>query len=49
MAILLEKKLKLEMAPFYNGSQSKKLQPKLSLDEQLNICARAFLNSSVKV
>ena len=36
-------KLKLEMAPFYNGSQSKKLQPKMSLDERIDICARGFI------
>ena len=37
------------MAPFYNGSQSKKLQPNISLDGQLDICARALLNNLVKV
>ena len=42
-------KLKLEMAPFYNSSQSKKLQPKMSLDERLDICARDLLNNSLQV
>ena len=43
-----KKKLKLEMAPFYNSSQSKKLQPNMSLDERLDICARALLNNLLK-
>ena len=43
-----KKKLKLEMAPFYNGSQSKKLQPNMSLDDPLDICARALLNNLLK-
>ena len=30
------------MAPVYNNSQSKKLQPNMSLDERLDICARAL-------
>lgn len=38
-AIVLEKKLK----------QSKKLIPYMSLDERLNICARALLNNLLKV
>ena len=38
-AIVLEKKLK----------QSKKLIPYMSLDERLNICARALLNNFLKV
>ena len=38
-AIVLEKKLK----------QSKKLIPYISLDERLNICARALLNNLLKV
>ena len=42
-------KLKLEMAPFYNSSQSKKLQPNLSLDERIDICARALLNDLLQV
>ena len=33
------------MAPFYNSSQSKKLQPNVSLDERLDICARALLSN----
>ena len=41
-------KLQLEMAPFYNSSQSKKLQPNMSLDERLGICARALLNNLLK-
>ena len=44
-----QEKLKLEMAPFYNSSQSKKLQPKMSLDERLDICTRALLNNSLQV
>ena len=48
-AILCEKKLKLETAPFYNSSQSKKMQPKMSLDERRDICARALLNNLLKV
>ena len=32
------------MAPFYDNSQSKKLQPNVSLDGRLDICARALLN-----
>ena len=43
------KKLKLEMAKFYNSSQSKKLQPNVSLDERLDICARALLNNVFRV
>ena len=43
------KKLKLEMAPFYNSSQSKKLQPNMSVDERLDICARALLNNLLQV
>ena len=43
------KKLKLEMAPFYDSSQSKKLQPNMSLDERLDICARALLNNLLQV
>ena len=46
---LARKKAKLEMAPFYNSTQSKKLQPKMSLDERLDICARALLNNSSQV
>ena len=42
-------KLKLEMAPFYNSSQSKKLQPDMSLDERLDICTRALLNYLLQV
>ena len=42
-------KLTLEMALIYNNSQSKKLLPKMSLDERLNICARALLNSFLKI
>ena len=42
-------KIKLAMAPFNNSSQSKKLQPNMSLDERLDICARALLNNSLKV
>ena len=42
------KKLKLNMAPFYNSNQSKKLQPNMSLDERLHICARV-LNNFLKV
>ena len=41
--------LKLEMAPFYNSSQSKKLQPNMSLDERIDICARALLNNLLQV
>ena len=43
------KKLKLEMAPFYNSCQSKKLQQSVSLDERLDICARALLNNLIRV
>ena len=43
------KKLTLEMALIYNNSQSKKLLPKMSLDERLNICARALLNNLLKI
>ena len=43
------KKLKLEMAPFYKSSQSKKLQANISLDERLDICARALLNNLLQV
>ena len=42
-------KLKSEMAPFYNSSQSKKLQPNMSLDERLDFCARALLNNLLQV
>ena len=42
-------KLKLEMASFNNSSQSKKLQPNMSLDERLDICARALLNNLLQV
>ena len=31
------------MAPFYNSSQSKKLQPNVSLDERLDICDPGFV------
>ena len=41
--------LKLEMAPFYNSSQSKKLQPNMSLDERIDICARDLLNNLLQV
>ena len=37
------------MAPFYNSSQSKKLQPNVSLDERLDICDRALLNNLFRV
>ena len=37
------------MGPFYNSSQSKKLQPNMSLDKQLDICAWALLNNLLKV
>ena len=37
------------MAPFYNSSQSKKLQPNMSLDKQLDICAWDLLNNLLKV
>ena len=37
------------MAPFYNSSQSKKLQPNVSLDERLDICARALLSNLFRV
>ena len=47
--ILGEKRLKLETEPFYNSSQSKKLQPNMSLDERRDICARALLNNLLKV
>ena len=47
--ILREKNLKLEMAPFYNSSQSKKLQPNMSVDERLDICARTLLNNLLQV
>ena len=43
------KKLKLEMAPFYISSQSKMVQPNMSLDERLNVCARALLSKCEKV
>ena len=43
------KKLQLEMAPFYNSSQSKKLQPNMSLDERIDICAQALLNDLLQV
>ena len=43
------KKLELEMAPFDDSSQSKKLQPNMSLDERLDICVRALLNNLLKV
>ena len=43
------KKRKLEMAPFYKSSQSKKLQTNISLDERLDICARALLNNLLQV
>ena len=42
-------KLTLEMALIYNNSQSKKLLPKMSLDERLNICARALFNNFLKI
>ena len=41
-----KKGLKLEMAPVHNSSESKKLQPNMSPDERLNICAQALLNNS---
>ena len=37
------------MAPFYISSQSKKLQLNMSLDERLNVRARALVNSLLKV
>ena len=37
------------MAPFYNSSQSEKLQPNVSLDERLDICDRALLNNLFRV
>ena len=37
------------MAPVYSSSQSKKLQPNMSLDERLDICARDLLNNLFKV
>ena len=37
------------MAPFYISSQSKKVQPNMSLDERLNVCARALLSNLLKV
>ena len=43
------KKRKLEMAPFYNSRQSKKLQPNMSPDKRLNICARTLLKHLLKV
>ena len=43
------KKLKLEMAPFCNSSQSKKLQPNMSLDKRLDICTRDLLNNLLQV
>ena len=43
------KNFTLEMALIYNNSQSKKLLPKMSLDERLNICARALLNNLLKI
>ena len=43
------KKLPLEMAVIHNNSQSKKLLPKMSLDERLNICALALLNNLLKI
>ena len=43
------RKKTLEMAPFYNSSQSKKLQPNVSLDERLDICDRALLNNLFRV
>ena len=45
-AILREKKLELEMAPFYISSQSKKVQPNMSLDERLNVCVWALYAST---
>ena len=37
------------MAPVYSSRQSKKLQQNMSLDERVDICARALLNNLVKV
>ena len=37
------------MAPFYNGSQSKKLQSNMSRDERLDIRVRALLNNLLQV
>ena len=37
------------MAPFYDSSQSKKLQQNVSLDERLDICAQALLNNFFRV
>ena len=45
----LKRRLKLETAPAYSSSQSNKLQPNMSLDERLHICARALLNNLFKV
>ena len=43
--LFARKKLKLEVATFYDSSQSKKLQPNMSLDERLDVFARALLNN----